>query len=235
MLRATHDQSGESRIRRKCRSQASATDDVLLRIRRIGICGSDIHVYHGKHPYTSYPVVQGHEFCGEVAETGASVQRFKPGDLVTAPPQIVCGQCLPCREGRYHICENLKVIGFQAPGVAQEFFCFPGIRPAEVACRFHSGSRRAGGARGGGDPRRRPRRKRFRARRAGAGCGADREPGGAGGAMAGGPADSDFRRERPPPRDRPAMRNSPHVQSPRGMPGRSRGGGFRPESRRCGL
>ena len=100
-------------------------EDVLLRIRRIGICGSDVHVYHGKHPYTSYPVVQGHEFCGEVAEVGRNVERFKPGDLVTAPPQIVCGQCLPCREGRYHICENLKVIGFQAPGVAQEFFPFP--------------------------------------------------------------------------------------------------------------
>ncbi len=100
-------------------------EDVLLRIRRIGICGSDVHVYHGKHPYTSYPVVQGHEFCGEVAEVGRSVPRFKPGDLVTALPQIVCGKCLPCREGSYHICENLKVIGFQAPGVAQEFFPFP--------------------------------------------------------------------------------------------------------------
>ena len=100
-------------------------EDVLLRIRRIGICGSDLHVYHGKHPYTSYPVVQGHEFCGEVVETGMHTRRFKPGDLVTAPPQIVCGHCRPCREGRSHICENLKVIGFQAPGVAQEFFPFP--------------------------------------------------------------------------------------------------------------
>ncbi len=99
--------------------------DVLLRIRRIGICGSDIHVFHGKHPYTSYPVVQGHEFCGEVAEVGPNVQSFRPGDLATAPPQIVCGECVPCREGRYHICENLRVMGFQAPGVAQEFFALP--------------------------------------------------------------------------------------------------------------
>jgi L-iditol 2-dehydrogenase len=99
--------------------------DVLLRIRRIGICGSDIHVYHGKHPYTSYPVVQGHEFCGEVAEVGRDVKSFRRGDLATAPPQIVCGECLPCREGHYHICENLKVMGFQAPGVAQEFFTLP--------------------------------------------------------------------------------------------------------------
>lgn len=124
MLRATMTNPGKIEFTEVPKPTLSEYD-VLLRIRRIGICGSDIHVYHGKHPYTPYPVVQGHEFCGEVAEIGASVLSFRPGDLVTAPPQLVCGECLPCREGRYHICENLKVIGFQAPGVAQEFFCFP--------------------------------------------------------------------------------------------------------------
>jgi L-iditol 2-dehydrogenase len=124
MLRATMASPGKIEFTEAPRPTLG-DHDVLLRIRRIGICGSDIHVYHGKHPYTSYPVVQGHEFCGVVAEIGLDVQSFRPGDLVTAPPQLVCGECLPCREGRYHICENLKVIGFQAPGVAQEFFCFP--------------------------------------------------------------------------------------------------------------
>jgi L-iditol 2-dehydrogenase len=124
MLRATMTRPGKVEFDEVPKPEFGA-DEVLLRIRRIGICGSDLHVYHGKHPYTSYPVVQGHEFCGEVAEVGRNVQEFKPGDLVTAPPQIVCGRCLPCREGRYHICERLKVIGFQSPGVAQEFFPFP--------------------------------------------------------------------------------------------------------------
>jgi L-iditol 2-dehydrogenase len=124
MLRATMTHAGKVEFA-EVPKPGFGPEDVLLRIRRIGICGSDVHVYHGKHPYTSYPVVQGHEFCGEVAEIGRSVQGFKPGDLVTALPQIVCGKCLPCREGSYHICENLKVIGFQAPGVAQEFFPFP--------------------------------------------------------------------------------------------------------------
>jgi len=124
MLRATMTGPGKIEFG-ELPTPAFGPDDVLLRIRRIGVCGSDVHVYHGKHPYTSYPVVQGHEFCGEVAEAGCHVQSFQPGDLVTAPPQIVCGQCLPCREGRYHICEALKVIGFQAPGVAQEYFSFP--------------------------------------------------------------------------------------------------------------
>jgi L-iditol 2-dehydrogenase len=124
MLRATMTNPGKIEFT-EVPKPSLGDHDVLLRIRRIGICGSDIHVYHGKHPYTSYPVVQGHEFCGEVAEVGPSVQSFRLGDLVTAPPQLVCGECLPCREGRYHICENLKVIGFQAPGVAQEFFALP--------------------------------------------------------------------------------------------------------------
>jgi L-iditol 2-dehydrogenase len=124
MLRATMTSPGKIEFEEVPRP-GIGEDEVLLRIRRIGICGSDIHVYHGKHPYTSFPVVQGHEFCGEVAEVGSSVQSFRPGDLATAPPQLVCGKCLPCREGRYHICENLKVMGFQAPGVAQEFFRFP--------------------------------------------------------------------------------------------------------------
>jgi len=103
---------------------ALGEEDVLVRIRRIGICGSDLHVYHGKHPYTSYPVVQGHEFCGQVAKLGRAVNTFELGDLVTAPPQIVCGRCALCRKGLYHICENLKVMGFQAPGTAQEYYVF---------------------------------------------------------------------------------------------------------------
>lgn len=97
-------------------------EEVLLRIRRIGVCGSDVHVYHGRHPYTSYPVVQGHEFSAEVEAVGAGVTSAGPGTKVTAMPQVVCGECRPCRRGDYHICDRLKVQGFQAPGCAQDFF-----------------------------------------------------------------------------------------------------------------
>lgn len=96
--------------------------EVLVRVRCIGVCGSDIHVYHGRHPFTSYPVVQGHEFSGVVEAVGPGVADFKIGEKVTATPQIVCSQCRPCRRGDYHICDVLKVQGFQAPGCAQEFF-----------------------------------------------------------------------------------------------------------------
>jgi L-iditol 2-dehydrogenase len=96
--------------------------EVLLKVQRIGVCGSDVHVYHGKHPYTGYPVVQGHEFSASLEAVGPGVQGLKPGMKVTSMPQIVCGKCEPCKRGDYHICDELRVQGFQAPGCAQEYW-----------------------------------------------------------------------------------------------------------------
>lgn len=95
---------------------------VLLRVHRIGVCGSDVHVYHGKHPFTPYPVVQGHEFSAVVEAVGPGVTGIPLGSKATATPQEVCGACRPCRQGRYNVCEKLKVRGFQAPGVGQDYF-----------------------------------------------------------------------------------------------------------------
>ena len=96
--------------------------EVLVRMRRIGVCGSDIHVWHGKHPFTSYPVTQGHEVSGEIAALGAGVEGLAVGEKVTIEPQVVCGKCHPCRHGKYNLCEELKVMGFQTTGAASEFF-----------------------------------------------------------------------------------------------------------------
>jgi len=95
---------------------------ILLRVKQIGVCGSDVHVNHGKHPFTSYPVVQGHEFSGQVEAVGEGVTKVKVGDKATARPQLVCGKCQPCRRGDYNICDVLRVEGFQAPGCAQDLF-----------------------------------------------------------------------------------------------------------------
>lgn len=100
----------------------AAPGQAVLRIRRIGICGSDIHVYHGQHPFTSYPVTQGHEVSGEVVELGAGVEGLYVGQKVTIEPQVVCGKCHPCRHGKYNLCEELKVMGFQTTGTASEYF-----------------------------------------------------------------------------------------------------------------
>src|SRR5437763_1387258 len=65
-----------------------APDQVLVRMKRIGVCGSDIHVFHGKHPLTPYPVVQGHEASGVVERAGSAVRGLSPGDPVTFQPQV---------------------------------------------------------------------------------------------------------------------------------------------------
>ena len=94
---------------------------VLVQIKRIGVCGSDIHVFHGQHPYTSYPVTQGHEVSGKVAALGENVTGVEVGQKVTIEPQVYCGECYPCTHGKYNLCENLKVMGFQTTGTASEY------------------------------------------------------------------------------------------------------------------
>jgi 2-desacetyl-2-hydroxyethyl bacteriochlorophyllide A dehydrogenase len=91
--------------------------DVLVDIKRVGICGSDIHYYlHYKigQFVPQKPLVLGHEFSGDVATVGAEVSKVAVGDRVTAEPSIECRQCRYCRSGRYNLCENLKFIGTAA-------------------------------------------------------------------------------------------------------------------------
>ena len=105
---------------------------VLVNIKRIGICGSEIHSYHGLHPATFYPVVQGHEYYGVVMAVGSEVTVCKPGDHITARPQLVCGKCNPCKRGQYNVCEHLRVQAFQADGAAQDFFIVDDDRVAKL-------------------------------------------------------------------------------------------------------
>lgn len=120
----------------------AAPGQAVLRIRRIGVCGSDIHVYHGKHPFTSYPVTQGHEVSGEIVELGEGVDGLRVGQKVTIEPQVVCGKCHPCRHGKYNLCENLKVMGFQTTGTASEYFAVDAakITPLPESMGFDEGA-----------------------------------------------------------------------------------------------
>lgn len=77
-------------------------DEVLISVKYIGICGSDIHAYYGKHPFMSFPITLGHEAAGEIVELGENVTNFKLGDRVTFMPQLFCGECEPCKAGRYN-------------------------------------------------------------------------------------------------------------------------------------
>jgi len=107
--------------------------EVLLKMMTIGICGSDIHVNHGQHPFTSYPITQGHEVSGEIVELGEGVDNFRIGQAVTLQPQIVCGKCHPCRNGKYNLCEELKVMGFQTTGAASHYFALDASKVTPLA------------------------------------------------------------------------------------------------------
>ena len=109
-------------IFREIETPVPGPGQVLVRIKRIGVCGSDIHVYYGEHKGTGYPVTQGHEVSGQVAGLGEGVTQFKVGQKVTIEPQVVCGKCYPCRHGKYNLCEHLRVMGFQTTGTASEYF-----------------------------------------------------------------------------------------------------------------
>lgn len=116
--------------------------ELLLKVQFIGICGSDIHVYLGKHPFTKYPVTQGHEVSCSVAAIGDGVTGFTVGQKVTVEPQIVCGKCHPCRHGKYNLCEELKVMGFQSTGLASEYFAVSAdkVTPLPDSMSFQQGA-----------------------------------------------------------------------------------------------
>lgn len=99
--------------------------EALIRVKAIGICGSDLHTLEGLHPFVSYPVLPGHEIAGIIEQVGAGVDVGLVGKMVALEPSLVCGTCRNCRAGRYNICENLKVMGFQTPGAMTELFATP--------------------------------------------------------------------------------------------------------------
>lgn len=97
-------------------------DQALLKVHAVGICGSDIHAYYGKHPFMSCPIVLGHEASGEVIEVGANVKNVKVGMRVVMRPQDICHECYNCKHDRYNICNSLKVIGCQETGASSDYF-----------------------------------------------------------------------------------------------------------------
>jgi 2-desacetyl-2-hydroxyethyl bacteriochlorophyllide A dehydrogenase len=99
--------------------------DVLIKVKVAGICGSDIHIYHGTSPVATYPRIIGHEIAGEVLQVGDQVTAFKPGDHVVMDPVVGCGTCYPCSVGRPNVCANLKVHGVHVDGGYQEYMVLP--------------------------------------------------------------------------------------------------------------
>lgn len=100
-------------------------NEVLIKVKAAGICGSDIHIYHGTSPVATYPRIIGHEVVGEIIKIGSKVKKFEAGDHVTMDPVIGCGECYPCSIGRPNVCYNLKVRGVHVDGGYQEYLVLP--------------------------------------------------------------------------------------------------------------
>jgi threonine 3-dehydrogenase len=103
-------------------------NDVLIRVDRTGICGTDLHIFKWDdwaQKTIPVPMVVGHEFVGEIVQTGANVHEFKPGDLVSGEGHITCGRCRHCLAGQRHLCSATQGLGVNRPGAFAEFLSLP--------------------------------------------------------------------------------------------------------------
>jgi 2-desacetyl-2-hydroxyethyl bacteriochlorophyllide A dehydrogenase len=101
------------------------SSSVLIKVRAVGICGSDVHAYHGKLATVVFPRVIGHEVVGEVVKVGSAVTTIAVGDHVVVDPVVSCGSCPACRSGRHNVCRDVKCIGVACEGGLAEFIVFP--------------------------------------------------------------------------------------------------------------
>lgn len=99
--------------------------EALVRVRRVGICGTDFHAFRGVQPYFTYPRILGHEISGEIAEAGEKVSGFKPGNPVVVIPYIECGKCIACKQGKTNCCTRLNLFGVHWDGGMQEYLSVP--------------------------------------------------------------------------------------------------------------
>jgi len=101
-----------------------AADEVLLRVKRVGVCGTDLHIFTGNQPYLDYPRVMGHELSGVVEEAPAG-SALRGGDSVFVMPYLSCGKCIACRKGKTNCCVHIQVLGVHRDGAFTEYLCVP--------------------------------------------------------------------------------------------------------------
>ena len=107
---------------------APGPDEVLIKVKKTAICGTDVHIWNWDEwsaRTVPAPMVVGHEFCGDIVETGTAVKKFNCGQRVSGEGHIVCGTCRNCRAGRGHLCRNTLGVGVNRPGAFAEYLCLP--------------------------------------------------------------------------------------------------------------
>lgn len=102
-----------------------AAGEVRVKVKFAGICGSDVHIYHGHNPFARYPRVIGHEFFGVIDQVGSDVDPQRIGERVSVDPVVSCGHCYPCSIGRPNVCTELQVIGVHRDGGFSDYACAP--------------------------------------------------------------------------------------------------------------
>jgi 2-desacetyl-2-hydroxyethyl bacteriochlorophyllide A dehydrogenase len=100
-------------------------EQALVRVRRIGVCGTDIHAFGGNQPFFTYPRILGHELGVEVVAVGSSTKNVHPGDRCSVEPYLNCGHCIACRRGKSNCCVNLQVLGVHTDGGMRELIVVP--------------------------------------------------------------------------------------------------------------
>lgn len=95
---------------------AAGPGEALVAVRRVGVCGSDVHAFHGRHPCVRYPIILGHELSGVVLEATANDRGIEPGVCVSIEPFRPCGHCVACKVGKTNCCANMNLIGIHSDG-----------------------------------------------------------------------------------------------------------------------
>lgn len=102
-----------------------APGHALVRVQRVGVCGTDIHAFFGRQPFFEYPRILGHELGVEVVALAPDVSNLHPGDRCAVEPYLNCGSCIACRQGRTNCCANLKVLGVHTDGGMRDYIVVP--------------------------------------------------------------------------------------------------------------
>jgi 2-desacetyl-2-hydroxyethyl bacteriochlorophyllide A dehydrogenase len=121
------DSPGKFTIREQDEPQQLASHEVLVRVHRVGVCGTDIHAYRGRQPFFSYPRILGHELGVEIVTPGSAVKNknLKEGDRCAVEPYLNCGDCHACRRGRTNCCQDLQVLGVHIDGGMRDYMVVP--------------------------------------------------------------------------------------------------------------
>jgi len=115
---------GEFRLKEKDRPQRKE-GEALLKVTKVGICGTDLHAFAGNQAFFTYPRILGHELATRIEEIGKNDKGLKAGDNVVVMPYLNCGTCVACRKGKTNCCTSLKVLGIHTDGGMQEYFTVP--------------------------------------------------------------------------------------------------------------